>query len=238
MAESLESVLNSRGFLANHQVIGPDECWTRSVLWDANVALLQADLFGSGAYSRLVEELRVGGVFMVAMAPTVDASTFERCLNGGASTVLSMDSPLGVFVDTIDSVLSNSTMVEEKAREQLAVLRERESRASARRLSPFGLLTARESEVLAEIVKGRTAEAIANDSWVAVSTVRSQIKSILQKLGVNSQVAAVALARENGWSSSKNRRKSPAAPRGRGQPGVVVAPRLRDGRGYDESKLA
>jgi DNA-binding CsgD family transcriptional regulator len=34
---------------------------------------------------------------------------------------------------------------------------------------------------------------------VSISTVRSQIKSILQKLGVNSQLAAVAMARQAGW---------------------------------------
>lgn len=66
--------------------------------------------------------------------------------------------------------------------------------------SPFELLTRREAEVLAEIMNGRSAEDISRDSWVAISTVRSQIKAILQKLGVGSQIAAVALARRSDWS--------------------------------------
>jgi len=34
---------------------------------------------------------------------------------------------------------------------------------------------------------------------VSLTTVRSQIRSVLMKLGVNSQLAAVALARRQGW---------------------------------------
>jgi DNA-binding NarL/FixJ family response regulator len=68
------------------------------------------------------------------------------------------------------------------------------------RLALFSILTPREKTVLGELMEGRDAEAIARRSWVAVSIVRSQIKSILQKLGVNSQLAAAAFAREAGWS--------------------------------------
>jgi len=207
IAESLASALRERGFIANYQVAGSNDCWTRSVLWDSHLALLQADLFGNGAYSRLVEELRIGAVLMVAVGPTVDSPTLERCLEGGASTLLSMDSPLDLFVDTMHRVLSNARLVEDSAREHLAELQERESRAPITRLSPFDFLTPREKEVLGEIIKGRSAEGIANNSWVAVSTVRSQIKAILQKLGVNSQVAAVARAREIGWSPTKDAAK-------------------------------
>ena len=49
-------------------------------------------------------------------------------------------------------------------------------------------------------MEGHCAEEIANAAFVSISTVRSQIKAILQKLGVNSQLAAVALARRAGWS--------------------------------------
>jgi DNA-binding CsgD family transcriptional regulator len=36
---------------------------------------------------------------------------------------------------------------------------------------------------------------------VSESTVRSQIRSIFQKLGVNSQLRAVSLARQVGWTA-------------------------------------
>ena len=44
------------------------------------------------------------------------------------------------------------------------------------------------------MMEGLNAEEIAQAHFVAVTTVRSQIRSVLQKLGVRSQLAAVALA--------------------------------------------
>jgi DNA-binding CsgD family transcriptional regulator len=55
-------------------------------------------------------------------------------------------------------------------------------------------LTERERGVLVQLMQGYTAEQIANADFVSVCTVRSHIRQILLKLGVNSQVAAVAYA--------------------------------------------
>lgn len=64
-------------------------------------------------------------------------------------------------------------------------------------------LTERERYVLTELMEGHCAEEIAGAAGVSISTVRSQIKSILQKLGVGSQLAAVAMARRAGWSTER-----------------------------------
>lgn len=66
------------------------------------------------------------------------------------------------------------------------------------RLSPtwrIESLTARERTVLHHMMEGRCAEEIAALDYVAVTTVRSQIRNVLWKLGVNSQLAAVAYVR-------------------------------------------
>jgi two-component system, NarL family, nitrate/nitrite response regulator NarL len=67
-------------------------------------------------------------------------------------------------------------------------------------LAPFRALSAREAAVLQGLVEGHSAESIAEGSFVALSTVRSQIRSILAKLDVSSQLGAVALARRARWS--------------------------------------
>jgi DNA-binding NarL/FixJ family response regulator len=77
------------------------------------------------------------------------------------------------------------------------------------RLQLFTTLTDREEVVLAELLEGHCAEEIAKAAFVSISTIRSQIKSILQKLGVNSQLAAVALARRAGWSLDHPRNTHP-----------------------------
>jgi DNA-binding NarL/FixJ family response regulator len=57
----------------------------------------------------------------------------------------------------------------------------------------LSFLTRREREVLLMIHLGRTVGEIAELNGVAPSTVRSQVRSVLRKLGVNSQLAASAL---------------------------------------------
>ena len=57
----------------------------------------------------------------------------------------------------------------------------------------------RECEVLAALIDGLSAEEIAETQYVALTTVRSQIRAVLQKLGVRSQLAAVAQANRVGW---------------------------------------
>ena len=48
--------------------------------------------------------------------------------------------------------------------------------------------------MLGALIDGLSAEEIAEAHFVALTTVRSQIRAVLQKLGVRSQLAAVALA--------------------------------------------
>ncbi|HXW80901.1 MAG TPA: helix-turn-helix transcriptional regulator [Acidimicrobiales bacterium] len=69
----------------------------------------------------------------------------------------------------------------------------------ARQPREFDRLTPREQEVLSALMRGDTARDICKHSFVAMPTVRSQIRSILTKLGVSSQLAAVVLAYRSGW---------------------------------------
>ena len=63
----------------------------------------------------------------------------------------------------------------------------------------LGRLTAREREVLGHLMEGHTVRDIARISVVSEATVRTQVKSILAKLEVSSQLAAVGLAHTVGW---------------------------------------
>ena len=60
-------------------------------------------------------------------------------------------------------------------------------------------LTGRERQVLEALGEGRTVTDIAASWVVSESTVRSQVRGILTKLGVTSQLEAVALALRVGW---------------------------------------
>jgi DNA-binding NarL/FixJ family response regulator len=64
-------------------------------------------------------------------------------------------------------------------------------------------LSHREREVIGKLATGRCPIDIAREDVVAEGTVRSQIKSILAKLEVNSQLGAVAVVRRAGWSAAQ-----------------------------------
>ncbi|MDP8927430.1 MAG: response regulator transcription factor [Actinomycetota bacterium] len=67
-------------------------------------------------------------------------------------------------------------------------------------LEPFEQLTPREGRVLGHLMEGHSADEIAAYEFVSLATVRTQIRAILRKLDVNSQLAAVARTRRAGWS--------------------------------------
>lgn len=59
-------------------------------------------------------------------------------------------------------------------------------------------LTARETEVLVQIARGRSNAQIADEFVVSVNTVKTHIKRVLSKLGVHSRAEAVVVAYETG----------------------------------------
>ena len=122
-----------------------------------------------------------------------------RCADAGAAAVVESSRPLEELVRLLETLVSTTNPTETEWRPPPVAVAVA-SVPLPSRLAPFAILTPREQSVLAELMEGRTADAIAKSGWVALSTVRSQIKSILQKLGVNSQLAAVAFARQAGWS--------------------------------------
>jgi DNA-binding CsgD family transcriptional regulator/putative methionine-R-sulfoxide reductase with GAF domain len=79
--------------------------------------------------------------------------------------------------------------------------------SSAARISRLRL-TPKETQVLADLMAGRNAKTIARDSGLSEATVRSHIRSVLAKFGVNSQLAAVVLARDLGFGTDPPRSAS------------------------------
>jgi DNA-binding NarL/FixJ family response regulator len=71
------------------------------------------------------------------------------------------------------------------------------ARSAERRelLAKLERLTQREREVLALLADGQRAQAVADHFVVSLATVRTQIRAVLTKLEVGSQLEAVALYR-------------------------------------------
>ena len=116
-------------------------------------------------------------------------------VEAGAGAVMSASAHLDDVIDALHHLSAGDRLVDGATEAELLALwadvppERRETMARLRTLTP------REHAVLEQLASGRSVHVIA-DSWqVAEATVRSQVKSLLRKLGVTSQLRAVAAVR-------------------------------------------
>lgn len=157
------------------------------------VVVLGDALGGSINNVLLVERLTARGIRVVALAPD-DVTRMRLARAGAVATALVADGVAGVR-DALARALGDAVAGEDAP--QGPVLPDPRDELLRR----LDLLTRREVDVLALVVRGRTATEIAREHVVSEMTVRSQLKSILHKLEVPCQLAAVALAKEAAWEA-------------------------------------
>jgi DNA-binding NarL/FixJ family response regulator len=87
-------------------------------------------------------------------------------------------------------------VVDAERREQLIALSRRLTAERDVLTTKLERLSQREREVLAMLAQGRRAQAVAEHFVVSLATVRTQIRAVLAKLEVSSQLEAVALYRK------------------------------------------
>ena len=162
--------------------------------------VLDLGLGRAGTGDSIIADVVGEGVAVVVLTAEEDPIRLAGCLAAGAGRVIPKTLDLDVLVDQLADALE-APLERWTAREQRiladASLRTEEQR---RRHAPFASLTGREADVLAGLMNGLAATEIADRSFVSLSTVRSQIRSVLTKLGVHSQLAAVAMAHQSGWT--------------------------------------
>lgn len=167
--------------------------------WRPDLALLDADSIERSTCLQCVAVLREEQVPVAIMADGSDLTILGECVDAGAAWVVDKSSPIAKLTVDIARLLAGEEVLDESSRDRLTGSARREERARRARLAPFEVLTRREQQVLAELMDGHGADVIAQRASVSTSTVRSQIKAVLQKLGVNSQLAAAAMATQAGW---------------------------------------
>jgi DNA-binding NarL/FixJ family response regulator len=109
---------------------------------------------------------------------------------------VSKAAPFEQLVQAASAAVAGRSMLTEQERRELHEI----NRGGQDRTRLLHRLTAREHEVLDRLAAGQRAAKVAEEFVVSVATVRSQIRSILAKLEVGSQLEAVALARSGGGS--------------------------------------
>ena len=203
-AEVLVSALIQSGFLARFAVPVTTRHLQDIVAWKPDLALLDIDPIERRSSIELIGVLSQAGVTGVAMDRETDGDRmWDEPICAGASAMVNKNSPLTDLIGTFCLLLRRDFSNEPRHWRSVSRHPEVEPVSKTKRSDILAVLTVRERSVLAELMNGHRAVTIAATDNVSISTVRSQIKSILQKLGVNSQLAAVALARQVGWNGDR-----------------------------------
>lgn len=162
------------------------------------LVFLDHDLGPAGIGLALVEAAARHGV-VVALTAAEDRLLHAQYLAAGADGVLCKTNGPGEVLAIVELALASEPVTTAPVRDQLMTDLRTARAAEARRLRPFEQLTRREAETLQRLCEGGVASAIAEEWVVSLATVRSHIRSVLVKLGVSSQLEAVALAHQSGW---------------------------------------
>ncbi len=125
---------------------------------------------------------------------SVRSAAALAALAARGAIVLDQDVPFLALLRLVEDGLRTDTPVGRRLRDATASgLWERAAEARA-----LAELTERERVVLCGLIHGSSAAAIAGEGSRSLATVRSQIQSLLRRLGVRSQLAAVAAAHRSG----------------------------------------
>ena len=203
-AESLELALSLEGYDVRRLEL-PDEggsmATLRSLALRANprTVILDLDLgrFGDGV--NLISPLAHAHVNVVVVTASQELGRWGECMRLGARKVLTKSGALQQALSTVRRLHQGLPVTTREELESLLDAWSHQSRVDDDIRRRLDRLTPRERQVLEALIEGRTVRAISQDSVVSEATVRPQGKSILNKLEVSSQLAAVGMANQIGW---------------------------------------
>jgi two-component system nitrate/nitrite response regulator NarL len=191
--DALALVLEARGWRVVACTVSVGEAARALTTEDVDVCVLDVrfpDGSGVDGISRLLEASPTTKVVM--LSATSDRETVARALAAGASGFAAKTSGINSIVDVIAKVAAGELIME-----GIDSTPPGPAGAGAHPVI-VDYLTARERQVLACMVAGHNTVGLAAELGIAYSTARSHVQNVLMKLGVHSQLQAVAYATAHG----------------------------------------
>lgn len=203
-AEALGLALQAEGYAAERvvpdaDVRTPPRLLAAVVRTRPRVVLLDLDLGPCGDSLPLIKPLAVTGVDVVVVTGTSDRARWGECLAAGARKVISKSAPLAEILSMVGRLANGLPVASSEERRELLDLFRQKRAEEEEIVGRLSLLTRREAEVLGLLMAGHQVSDIATQRVVSESTVRTQVKSVLAKLQVGSQLTAVGLAHRARW---------------------------------------
>jgi DNA-binding NarL/FixJ family response regulator len=197
VATSLVLALRAQGFPARRSQVTSEAVILAEVEHgERGLALLDMDLGLDVDGADLVVPLRAAGWQVLVVTGSSSRNRIAAAIVAGAIGWVPKTAPFEQLLQAAVTAAAGRSTLSEQERHELVEL----ARGDQDRIRRLDRLTAREREVLDRLAAGQRAAKVAEEFVVSVATVRSQIRSILAKLEVGSQLEAVALARSGGSS--------------------------------------
>lgn len=197
MGEGLALLLRAEGIDAVYSPATETSSVVRSCDRErAGIVLLGLGLLAEDA--SLIGALLADRRVVVGVASGAHRAERLVALEAGAATVLDRDVTVEQVVDVVRR-LGRGEPLPTRFNRDILLSSERTLPSGPDGLRRLATLTAQEAEVLRGLMAGLVAKELADEFVVSLATVRSQIASVLRKLDVRSQVAAVARGHEAGW---------------------------------------
>ena len=205
LAFTLGEAMRAQGIVVTAPPLdSPDLVLETARTLSPDVVLLDLDLGGAiGDGRTLLPGLAELDCRIVVFTGVMDWIRIGDCLELGATDFVIKSEPFTTLLAAIEEAAAGGTRLRSSQRERLLDQLHRHRAGERERTALLDQLTVSELRVLAGMMQGSKAEVIAAECGVAEATVRSQIRGVLTKLGVASQLAAVAVARQAGWDEQR-----------------------------------
>jgi two-component system, NarL family, nitrate/nitrite response regulator NarL len=177
-----------------------------------DVAMVDRDLGSLGSGEALLAPIARSGTSVIVISGTLDDVVVGRCLAAGAVGCLSKSEPFHVLLTAIGTAARGDAFVSQAERYRLIDAWRKWQASTDATADAFAHLTPREAVVLGRLMNGMSVKAIANEGVVSEATVRTQVRGILTKLDVTSQLEAVVMALRTGWRPDQHSVAGPPVP--------------------------
>ncbi|OXM62666.1 response regulator [Amycolatopsis vastitatis] len=161
------------------------------------LALLDLDL-GDTSGLELIGPLRDGGWAVLVVTACQDRRPIAAAVSRGAIGWVGKREPFERLVAVVADAAAGREVLAPAIRDELVRLHQSAHLRHEQLRRGLARLSARERLVLTRLAAGHAAADVAAEFAVSLTTVRAQIRSILAKLDVRSQLAAVAVLNEAG----------------------------------------
>lgn len=202
LAQSLALGLFARGVRAEvSQDLSPQAVLDHAQIQATDLVLLDLEIGGRiGDGTSLVAPLTERGHRVLVVSATEDPARVGAALAAGAIGFVAKSKPFEQLVATVVAAGHGAPVMSDQQHADLVQLHHDSTDADRERMAPFSQLTGVEADVLRALIRGESVSQIAGRRFVSEATVRTQVRAILHKLGVTSQLEAVARANAEGWT--------------------------------------